>query len=366
MHIDIVLYTVIILYPLLIYCIIQVDALSAPHLKPHLPYITCRPTISYRPITPNDKAIVLSSDGLWDYMLPEKCLEVIAPILFYSTSTTHNTSAQCNNSDSSNSVNNTHTAGTHTNSNSSIDIHTSEGVVEGQEQKVRDVGSKLSIENTLVSSHISPNNNNTSTNSDNMIVDGSSSVIDTHDAYIRNPQYTTPVHGLSLYTSTTTTTTTAAAANLANPTVANPTAANPTAANPSANVESVTAADDMNDDDTTEEDGLDDLDHPLTTTATSSTSPTTIPTHITKHKPNHTPKHSSLVKSTPISTLATKTTYYTNMHTNPAWKLIQDTVIQAAYIHHTNPEDLIAMTPGVYRRNVIDDITALVITFSHQ
>ena len=55
--------------------------LSMPVFADHLPYITGRPTISYRALLPTDRAIVLASDGLWNFIRAVDCCDVLARFL---------------------------------------------------------------------------------------------------------------------------------------------------------------------------------------------------------------------------------------------------------------------------------------------
>lgn len=49
--------------------------LSFPPYSQHLPYISCRPTVSYRRLRPGD-SFVLASDGLWNYVSAKDCLQL--------------------------------------------------------------------------------------------------------------------------------------------------------------------------------------------------------------------------------------------------------------------------------------------------
>lgn len=41
----------------------------APHYETP-PYLTCKPDVTYRRLTPRDKFLVIASDGLWDLLSP--------------------------------------------------------------------------------------------------------------------------------------------------------------------------------------------------------------------------------------------------------------------------------------------------------
>ena len=56
---------------------LKIAELSTPQYAPHVPYITGRPTISYRPLRSTDRAIILASDGLWNFISANDCAEVL-------------------------------------------------------------------------------------------------------------------------------------------------------------------------------------------------------------------------------------------------------------------------------------------------
>ena len=51
--------------------------LSAEPYVGFVPYITCRPTVSYRPIAPSDRAIIIATDGLWNFLTAADCFSVM-------------------------------------------------------------------------------------------------------------------------------------------------------------------------------------------------------------------------------------------------------------------------------------------------
>ena len=57
---------------------LKVPELSPDVYRPNVPYITSRPTVTYKRLNKSDKMLVLASDGLWNYISPREiaiCLE---------------------------------------------------------------------------------------------------------------------------------------------------------------------------------------------------------------------------------------------------------------------------------------------------
>jgi len=56
---------------------LKLKELSIEPYIPHLPYITCQPTISWRTISPLDRSLVLASDGLWNFVTAKEVHSVL-------------------------------------------------------------------------------------------------------------------------------------------------------------------------------------------------------------------------------------------------------------------------------------------------
>ena len=56
---------------------LKVPSLSVKPYKDYCPYITCRPTISWRKLRASDRAIILASDGLYNFVTPEEMVGVM-------------------------------------------------------------------------------------------------------------------------------------------------------------------------------------------------------------------------------------------------------------------------------------------------
>lgn len=59
---------------------LKLKELSVEPFASHCPYITCRPTISYRKIQPTDRAIILASDGLWNFVSAKDCVNALSTV----------------------------------------------------------------------------------------------------------------------------------------------------------------------------------------------------------------------------------------------------------------------------------------------
>ena len=56
---------------------LKMRSLSVRPYRDHCPYITCRPTISWREIRATDQAIILASDGLYNFVNSEEIASVM-------------------------------------------------------------------------------------------------------------------------------------------------------------------------------------------------------------------------------------------------------------------------------------------------
>ena len=57
---------------------LKIAELSPDVYRPNVPYITSRPTVTFKRLNKSDKSLVLASDGLWNYISPREiaiCLE---------------------------------------------------------------------------------------------------------------------------------------------------------------------------------------------------------------------------------------------------------------------------------------------------
>jgi serine/threonine protein phosphatase PrpC len=58
---------------------LKMESLSVRPYKDYCPYITSRPTISWREVRPSDRSIILASDGLWNFVTARECASVLGP-----------------------------------------------------------------------------------------------------------------------------------------------------------------------------------------------------------------------------------------------------------------------------------------------
>ncbi len=56
---------------------LKMKELSVEPFVSHCPYISCRPTISWRKVQPTDRAVILASDGLWNFMSAKDCVNAM-------------------------------------------------------------------------------------------------------------------------------------------------------------------------------------------------------------------------------------------------------------------------------------------------
>lgn len=60
---------------------LKTKTLSGKPYSDYCPYITCRPTIRWRELRPTDKAVVLASDGLWNFVSAKDVADIMREVL---------------------------------------------------------------------------------------------------------------------------------------------------------------------------------------------------------------------------------------------------------------------------------------------
>mmetsp|Transcript_17830 Transcript_17830/g.17906 ORF Transcript_17830/g.17906 Transcript_17830/m.17906 type:complete len:246 (+) Transcript_17830:2-739(+) len=60
---------------------LKLKELSKEPFAKHVPYITARPTVCYAPVSSGHTALVLASDGLWNYVSAEEVLSILTAYL---------------------------------------------------------------------------------------------------------------------------------------------------------------------------------------------------------------------------------------------------------------------------------------------
>jgi len=59
---------------------LKIKELSVEPFVSHCPYITCRPTISWRKMQATDRAVILASDGLWNFVSAKDCVAALTTV----------------------------------------------------------------------------------------------------------------------------------------------------------------------------------------------------------------------------------------------------------------------------------------------
>ena len=59
---------------------LKMRELSVEPFASYCPYITCRPTISWRKMQPTDRAVILASDGLWNFVSAKDCISALTTV----------------------------------------------------------------------------------------------------------------------------------------------------------------------------------------------------------------------------------------------------------------------------------------------